>query len=190
MSDEAAFTAGDLMNRDVAVVHPETSLLGAVNLMARRGISGMPVVDESGAIVGMISDGDLVRWNEGYTERQARWLDILAEGYDIASTFLQRIQEQNRKVKTVMTPGAVTVTEETPAREVAHLMYAEKIKRVPVVCNGKLVGIVARSDLIRALAQKLGENPDTQTLGPKTINEALRLGREGNPPPRKEIGSQ
>ena len=76
MLDEAVFTAGDLMTRDVAVVHPETRLLEAVKLMARRRISGMPVLDDAGTIVGMISEGDLVRWHEGYTDKQARWLDM------------------------------------------------------------------------------------------------------------------
>ena len=80
MLDETIFTAGDLMTRDVAVVHPETSLLEAVRLMARRRISGMPVVDDAGAIVGVFSEGDLVRWHEGHTERQTRWLEMLAEG--------------------------------------------------------------------------------------------------------------
>ena len=79
MLDEAAFTAGDLMTRDVAVVHPDSSLLDAVKLMARRHISGMPVVDEAGAVVGIISEGDLMRWHEGFTDRQACWLDLLAE---------------------------------------------------------------------------------------------------------------
>ena len=65
MLDEAVFTAGDLMTRDVAVVRPETSLLDAVKLMAQRHISGIPVVDDSGAIVGMLSEGDVVRWHEG-----------------------------------------------------------------------------------------------------------------------------
>ena len=159
MLDDAIFKAGDLMTRDVAVVHPETSLLEAVKLMAGRRISGVPVVDDAGAIVGMLSEGDLVRWHEGYTERQARWLDMLAEGFELAPAFLQGIQEQHRKVKSVMSSGATTVTEDVPAREVANLMYEKNIKRVPVVRDGRLVGIVARFDLIRALAQKLGENP-------------------------------
>ena len=127
--------------------------------MAQRRISGMPVVDDAGTIVGMISEGDLVRWHEGYTERQARWLDMLAEGFDLAPAFVEGIREQQRKVKSVMSPGAMTVTEETPAREVARLMYAKNIKRVPVVRDGKLVGIVARSDLVRALAEKLADKP-------------------------------
>ena len=164
MLDEAVFTAGDLMTRDVAVVHPETSLLDAVKLMAQRHISGIPVVDDSGAIVGMLSEGDVVRWHEGYTDRQTRWLDMLADGFELAPAFLEGIREQNCKVKSIMAPGATTVTEDAPAREVAHLMYAKNIKRVPVVRDGRLVGIVARSDLVRALAQKLDEKPTASTI--------------------------
>src|SRR3954453_14269312 len=102
MLDEAAFTAGDLMARDVAVVHPETSLLEAVRLMAGRHIRGLPVLDDTGTIVGMLSEGDLVRWHEGYTQRQARWLDMLAEGTEVAAAFLVEIREQPRKVLWVL----------------------------------------------------------------------------------------
>jgi CBS domain-containing protein len=179
MLDEAIFVAGDLMTRDVAVVHPETSLREAVKMMAQRRVSGMPVVDDTGAVVGILSEGDLVRWHEGYTERQTRWLDLLAEGVDLAPMFLEGIQDQLRKVKTVMTPGARTVTEDTPARDIARLMYANNIKRVPVMRDGKLVGIVARSDLVRALAQKLDERPAALPSAPETVNDALRRGREG-----------
>jgi CBS domain-containing protein len=180
MLDEAIFTAGDLMTRDVAVVHPETSLLDAVKLMAQRNISGIPVVDSAGTIVGIMSEGDLVRWHEGYSEKQAHWLDTLADGFELAPAFLEGIQEQRRKVKTVMSPTVITVTEDTPAREVASLMYAKNIKRVPVVRDGKLVGIVARSDLIRALAQKLEEKLAGRTNALETLNEALRRRREEN----------
>jgi CBS domain-containing protein len=157
MLDEALVTAGDLMTRDVAVAHPETSLLQAVRLMAQRRISGMPVLDDAGNIVGMLSEGDLVRWHEGQTDKQAHWLEMLAEGTDLAPTFLEEIREQRHKVKSVMAHRSVTVTEDTPAREIARLMCDNNIKRVPIVRDGKLVGIVARSDLVRALADRLGE---------------------------------
>jgi CBS domain-containing protein len=176
MLDEAIFTAGDLMTRDVAVVHTETSLLEAVKLMARRRISGMPVLDDDGTIVGMISEGDLVRWHEGYTERQARWLDMLADGFELAPDFLEGMREQRHKVAAVMSPGAITVTEDTPARQIAHLMHAKGIKRVPVVRDGRLVGIVARSDLVRALAEKLAE--PSAKFERTTVNEALRRARQ------------
>jgi CBS domain-containing protein len=182
MLDESVFTAGDLMTRDVAVVSPESTLLDAVKLMATRRISGVPVVDGGGAVVGMLTEGDLVRWHEGYTERQARWLDMLADGFELAPAFIEGIREQNRKVKNVMTPDVSVVTEEMPAREVAHLMHAKNIKRVPVMRGGKLVGIVARSDLVRALAQKLGEKPAAEPVLTETVNEALRHGREERAP--------
>src|ERR1700760_4430182 len=102
MLDEAAYTAGDLMTRDVAVVHPDTSLLEAVRLMAGRHISGVPVVDDSGIVIGILSEGDLVRWHEDYSDRQARWLDMLADGFHLAPEFLNGVREQHRKVKTVM----------------------------------------------------------------------------------------
>jgi len=176
MLDEAVVMAGDLMTRDVAVVHPETSLLEAVRLMARRRISGMPVVDGAGTIIGMISEGDLVRWHEGHSERQVRWLNMLAEGSHLAPAFVESIREQRNKVKAVMSPGAVTITEDTPARDVARLMYDRSIKRVPVLRDGKLVGIVARSDLVRALAEKLAEKQPA-AMERTTVNEALRRAR-------------
>lgn len=180
MLDEALVTAGDLMTRDVAVVQPETPLLEAVKLMARRRLSGMPVVDDAGKLVGMISEGDLVRWHEGHTEKQARWLDMLAEGLDLAPSFLEGIRAARNKVQNVMSPGAITVTEDISAREVARLMHNKSIKRVPVVRDGKLVGIVARSDLVRALAEKLGEKP-APVPERETVDEALRRGREKRP---------
>jgi hypothetical protein len=128
----------------------------------------------------MLSEGDLLRWHEGYTDRQAHWLEVLAEGQHLAPEFLRGIQEQNRKVSTVMAAGAVTVTEDTPAREIAQLMHAKHIKRVPVVRDGKLVGIVARSDLVRALAQRLDEETPAERASEHGagVNEALRRGRE------------
>jgi len=178
MLENTILTAGDLMTPNVAVVHPESSLLEAVKLMVQRHISGVPVVDAAGKIVGIVTEGDLVRWHEGYTDRQSRWLDMLADGFDLAPDFLQAIQEQQRKVKTIMSPNVTTVTEDTPAREVASLMHAKNIKRVPVVRDGQLVGILARSDLIRGLAQRLEEKLATTTIELETLDEALRRRRD------------
>jgi len=192
MFDETVVTAGELMTRDVAVVHPDTSLMEAVRLMARRGISGLPVVDDAGAIVGILTEGDLVRWHEGYSEKQARWLDMLAEGGNLAPSFLANIRDARNKVKAVMSTGVVTVSEETPAREVARLMTSKSIKRVPVLRDGRLVGIVARSDLVRALAERFAGMPgvperETQAGGaPPNVNEALRRRREETLPGGKK----
>ena len=178
MLDETVFTAGDLMTRDVTTVHPDATLLQAVKLMAERHVSGLPVVDDAGTVLGMICEGDLVRWHEGYTERQARWLDMLAEGTELAPEFLEGIRDRTRTVKSVMSPGVISVTEDMLARDIAHLMYQKGIKRVPVLRDGKLVGIVARSDLVRALALKLGEKSAAAPAPAKSVDEALRRGRK------------
>jgi CBS domain-containing protein len=161
MLDEAVVTAADVMTRDVAVVRPETSLLEAVTMMARRKISGMPVVDAAGTVIGMLSEGDLVRWHEGHTDRQIHWLEMLAEGTDLAPAFVDAIREQRHKVQAVMAHGVTSITEDTPAREIASIMYDRNIKRVPVMRDGSLVGIVARSDLVRALADRLEQHRAT-----------------------------
>jgi signal-transduction protein with cAMP-binding, CBS, and nucleotidyltransferase domain len=103
----------------------------------------------------------------------------LADDFEVSSTFLEELQKEHRKVKAVMSPAVVaTVTDKTPAHEVARLMNAKNIRRVPVVRDGKLVGIVARSDLMRALAEKLGEKPAAATVERLTLNEALRRRRD------------
>ena len=145
------------MTRDVAFVHPDTPLLAAVKLLSARRISGLPVVDDHGDIVGMLTEGDLLRWHDGFREKQGHWLDLLAEGQDLAPMFLNAIRDQNRKVKFAMSPGAETITEEVPARVIAGLMHDKNIKRLPVMRDGKLVGIVTRFDLVRALAEALSE---------------------------------
>jgi CBS domain-containing protein len=176
MLDEAKVLASDIMTRDVAVVHPESTLLAAVKLMASRGISGLPVVDEHGALVGMMSEGDVLGWHEGFSQREVRWLDLLADGFELAPDFLRNIQEQHRKIKALMSSNPITVTETTPAREIASLMHAHGIKRVPVMRDRKLVGIVSRADLVRALAQKLSDMKPPPP--PISVDEALRQGRE------------
>ncbi len=178
MLDQTAVTAGDLMTRDVVAVHPETTLLQAVKLMVQHRISGIPVVDDDGHVVGMMTEGDLVRWHEGYTEKQSRWLEMLAEGEQLGPSFVQAIHAERHKVKAAMTANVATVTEATPAREIASLMHNRNIKRVPVLRDGKLVGIVARSDLVRALAEKLTAALAESEPAQVSINEALRHGRE------------
>ena len=158
MLDEAALTAGDIMTRDVAVVHPDTSLLEAVTLMADRRIGGMPVIDGD-TIVGILCEADVIRWHEDFSERQTRWLDTLADGHPLAEEFLDSLRDQHRRVGTLMTLGVITVSENMLARDVAHLMHSENINRVPVVRDERLVGIITRADLVRALAKKLAELP-------------------------------
>jgi CBS domain-containing protein len=179
MLEEAVFTAGDLMSRDVVVVQPDAPLLQAVTVMADHHLSGLPVVDKDGAILGVLSEGDLVRWHEGITEKQAHWLDLLADGFELAPSFVESIRAQHNTVRSAMSTGRlVSVSEDTPARQVAHLMHQQAVKRVMVLRDGKLVGIVSRSDLIRALVRKLAEKPP-EAPAHHSIDEALRRARQG-----------
>ncbi len=157
MFDNALIFAEDLMTRNVVTVHPENSLLAAVRLMADKRISGLPVVDADGRPVGMITEGDLLRWHGEFSERQQWWLDHLADGEALAPSFIKVLQAERRRVAAVMTPEVSTVAPGTSAHDIARLFFEKGIKRVPVVADGKIVGLVSRSDLIRALARELAK---------------------------------
>ena len=158
MFDESAYRARDLMTRDVAVVHPETPLRRVVQIMAERHISGVPVVDVKGALLGMLPEGDLIRWREGLPEQEEHWLEHLGQGFELAPAFVEALRAERHTVRHAMQHGeVVTIAEDMPARQIAHLMHSKGIKRVPVVKDGQLLGIVARSDLVRGLARWLDE---------------------------------
>ena len=152
MLETSTLTASDIMTRDVVTVVPHTSLIYVAKLLAQRHISGAPVLDESGQLVGIVTEADLVRWHDGDTEKQAWWLHMLAEGFNLNPSFLDYVRSEQDKVRHVMHTEVVTVAPETAVSEIAGLMTQKSIKRVPVLRDGKLVGIVARSDLVKALA--------------------------------------
>lgn len=187
MLEESAVTAGELMTPDVAVVHPDDSLAHAVRLMARRRIGGLVVADAACTIVGMLTEGDLMRWHQGRSEKQARWLERLAEGGSLAPTFLGSLRDEHQKVKAAMSSAVIAAGEDTPGREIANLMMSNGIKRVPVLRDGRLVGIVARSDLVRALAERLGDQRDAaaEETAAWSLDEALKRRREETVPPRR-----
>ena len=158
MFDNTLLFAEDLMTRDVATVHPETSLLVAVRKMAEKHVSGLPVVDAEGRPVGMLTEGDLLRWHGEFSERQQWWLDHLADGHELAPSFIKVLKAERRKVGTIMSHGVESVAPGTPARDIARLFFEKGIKRAPVVVDGKIVGLVSRFDLIKALAKELAED--------------------------------
>jgi CBS domain-containing protein len=145
--------AADIMTRDVVTVPPHASIRYVAKVMAERHVSGLPVVEESGRLVGMVTEGDLISWRGGSGEGEAWWLDMLAEGFEIAPDYLDAVQGEREKVRNVMKTDLVTATESTPLIAVARLMTERKVKRLPVLRDGKLVGIVARADLVRAFAR-------------------------------------
>lgn len=149
--------ASDIMTSNVVTVSPETSVRDLAKLLCERGISGVPVVDAGNRVVGVVSEGDLLHRAETGTERRAernehrrsRWLETLASDRDLARDY---VKSHGRKVADVMTRDVVTVDGETEIADIANLMEMKRIKRVPVIRDGALVGIVTRANLVRALA--------------------------------------
>jgi len=154
MFDTTNYSAADVMTRDVVTVRPDDTLQRAAQLMLDRGVSGLPVVDVQGRVVGVVSETDLIRPDEAAERRVRRWLDILADGEELSADFLAAIDQVNRPVGSVMRTNPITVDEMTPLREVAEVIARDNVRRALVVKDGKLVGIVARRDLVKALAGK------------------------------------
>src|SRR3954452_17913054 len=145
--------AREVMTAEVAAVSPDTSTRQVARLLVGRGVSAVPVVDDRGAPVGMVSEGDLLGRDQG--DREARrdwWLTLLAEGGSLSDEFLASLRGPDRRARDVMSAPVITVGEDTDLGEVARLLAAYRIKRVPVVRDGRVVGIVSRADLLRALA--------------------------------------
>ena len=141
--------AEDVMTRDVISIDPDATVLQAARLMLQHHISGLPVVDKEGKLVGVLSEGDFLRRRETKTERRrSRWLEFLMGPGRIASEYSH---SHGRKVSEVMTPDVQTVDESSPLEDIVELMERRRIKRVPVICGGQLVGIVTRSNLMHAM---------------------------------------
>jgi CBS domain-containing protein len=146
--------AADVMTPDPMCISPDASITDAIRLMLERRFSGLPVVDAGGSVVGIVTEGDLLRRAETGTQRKrARWIEFLMSGR-LATEY---VQTSGRKVGDVMTPDVRTVTEDAPLEDIVHLMERHQINRVLVVRDGKLVGIVTRANLLHALATVAAE---------------------------------
>jgi CBS domain-containing protein len=155
--------AMDVMTTAVVTVGPDTSVQDLAKLMSERGISGVPVVD-NGRLVGIVSEGDLLHRAETGTERRTarqrrRWFDAthLEEARDY-------IKSHGRTVRDIMTREVISVGETADLAEIARLMETKRIKRVPVLRDGMIVGIVSRANLVRALAA-IDREPATGVTG-------------------------
>ena len=156
--------AADVMTADVVSVGPDISTREVARLLGARGISAVPVVDAAGEPIGMISEGDLVgRTDDDRRARRDWWLSLLAEGEALHPDFLESLREPAQAARDVMSSPVVTVGEETELTEVAKLLVSHRIKRVPVVRAGRVVGIVSRADIVRAMAAE----PTTDVLSPR-----------------------
>ncbi|MBS4002722.1 MAG: CBS domain-containing protein [Afipia sp.] len=151
--------AHHIMTRKVIKVAPGDSIADAARLMLDNHLSGLPVVDLKGALVGIVTERDLLRRREIGTQRKRpRWLDfILGPGRQAADY----VQTAGRRVDEIMTRDVQTVTEDTPLSDVVAIMERYRIKRVPVMNgNNKLTGIISRQNFVRAVAGLARDVPD------------------------------
>ncbi|HEX2939860.1 MAG TPA: CBS domain-containing protein [Rhodopila sp.] len=146
--------AADIMTRTVVTAKPDDTVAKVARSLSDHGISALPVCDASGQVVGMVSEGDLIAVaGRGHAERRAWWLSLLAEGADQAPSFLDCIKTEDRRVFDLMVTPVITAAPDTSVTELADLMVDHRIKRLPIVENGRLVGIVSRADLVHAFAR-------------------------------------
>jgi CBS domain-containing protein len=171
--------ARDVMTTPVVTVRPDTRVEEIAQLLLERRISGVPVVDAAGTVVGLVTEGDLMRRPEIGTERQRGWWlrffgDERARAEEYARAHGSRAEQ-------VMTRNVVTVSDETSLAEIARLLEEHHIKRVPVVRGGKLVGIVSRANLLHGLATHADPTPPARPMDDRSIRDAVSraLERDG-----------
>ena len=159
--------AKDVMTSPVATVTPDSPVQEIAKLLIERRISAVPVVDQGERVVGIVSEGDLMRRVENADERhRSWWLRLLSDTRSEAADY---IKTHGRRAADVMTRDVVTVGEDTPLHEIAALLEERRIKRVPVVRDGRVVGIVSRANLLHGLAARPADTP-----APSSDDEAIR----------------
>jgi CBS domain-containing protein len=149
--------ASDVMARLLVTVAPEAPLNHAISLMIKYRIGGLPVVDADGSLVGMLSEGDLLRRVETGTERhRPRWLELLRSPGQLAQDY---VHAHGRVVGELMSTPVVSVSPDTPIEQVIALMEKKRIKRVPVLRDGHLEGMVSRANLMQVLLRVAPDLP-------------------------------
>jgi len=171
----------DVMTTNVITVEPDTSVQQLATLLSERGISGVPVVDRDNRLLGVVTEGDLLHRAETGTERRiqrrrSRWLDTIGADQEAARDY---VKAHGRIVREIMTREVISVSDTTELADIATLLETKRIKRVPVLRDGKLVGIVSRANLVRALAMTKSEaavvaDSDDRTIRQRLITELTR----------------
>jgi CBS domain-containing protein len=151
MPDTDQMTAADVMTRDVVTLAPDATLRQAARLMTKHGISALPVL-KGGVVVGIVSETDLISPAAAATPQKDWWLHQLAGEVELAPEYMAALRDAGRSVGQIMQPDPVWVPETATLRDVAAYMAKEGVRRVLVLREGALVGIVSRRDLVRAFA--------------------------------------
>jgi CBS domain-containing protein len=172
----------DVMTTNVITVEPDTSVQALATLLSERGISGVPVVDKNDRLVGVVTEGDLLHRTETGTERRiqrrrSRWLDTFATDQEAARDY---VKAHGRTVREIMTRDVISVGDATELADIATLLETKRIKRVPVLRDGKVVGIVSRANLVRALAMTKTETATEADNDDRTIRQRLLTELQGH----------
>lgn len=183
--------ASDIMSSHTISVAPDLPVQAVANTLVKNGISACPVVGLDGKMIGIVSEGDLVRRVETGTARQRSWwLEMLESGRSLAAEFAKT---HGLKAQDVMTTDVLTAGPDTPVRELADMMERNGVKRIPIVADGQVVGIVSRANLVQALASGMHEEArqdsdevlraavvaalDRKTWGASLVNVLVRDGK-------------
>jgi CBS domain-containing protein len=144
------------MSKDVVTVSPETTVVETARRMLARGVSAVPVVDADNHPLGVVSEGDLMRhFGAEYQNKRAHWLRMLAEGETQSAEFLAAIGLEQHRVHSIMQAPVISAGEQASLAEMADLMLKHGIKRVLILREGVLVGVVSRADVLRAVVDNL-----------------------------------
>lgn len=165
--------ARDIMTSDVATVSPETDIKDIATLLLRRRISAVPVVDSEDRVLGIVSEGDLVHRIDEPSIKWPRswWLAFFARPEQRIKTF---IEEHGNLAKDIMTRDVFSVSDDTSLHDIAALLEKHRIKRVPVMRDGRLVGIVSRANLLRGFIVDGAAAKTTPSTNNYTIREKVR----------------
>lgn len=161
----------EFMTSPVVTVAPDRPIAEAAQLMLEHRISGLPVVDKSGRLVGIVSERDLLRRRSGEEPaKRPHWLQLMTERSALEE---EPARFHTLTVADVMTPGPLTVTETTPLEEAGKLLEQRRIKRLPVVRGPQVVGVISRADLLRALPRAIGKAEAAARHDPAMTDERL-----------------
>ena len=178
--------ARDIMTAEVVTARLDTPIPEVARLLVEQRISGVPVVDALNRVVGIITEGDLLRRSElGTDKRRSHWLELFVSNVQLAEEY---VRAHGRTAGEVMTHDVVQVAPDTPLTKIVDILEKNRIKRVPVIDNGKLVGIISRGNLVQALGsasqQVAPTSPDDRHIRDQVLAEFRRhpwgLGSESN----------
>jgi CBS domain-containing protein len=148
-----SITASDIMTSPAIVVGPQTTIADVASLLASKHLSAVPVCNPDNTLAGIVSESDILKpFRESVRARRDWWLGVIAEGEELPQDFLDYLRQDTRTACEVMVAHVMTASEDTTLPQLAELMLKHAIKRLPVLRDGRVVGIVSRADLIAAIA--------------------------------------